>query len=97
MGNPVVDLFEVVVELVHPQGRPLADGGQLGRLEVGVGEAGHILILFGESGEVCKDIDDLFADQLEGVPHDDDVGVVADIAGGSARWMMPFAFGHWRP
>ena len=35
-------------QLVHPQGGPLADGDQLGGLEVGEAQGGQGLVLVGE-------------------------------------------------
>ena len=81
----MVDLLQVHVQLVHPQGGALADGGQLGGLAVGVGEAGHILVLVGKLGQVRQHADGLLAHQLQSLAHDDDVGIIAHIAAGSTQ------------
>ena len=50
LGNLVVDGFQIHVQLVHPERGTFADGGQLRGLAVGVGQAGHSLVLVGELG-----------------------------------------------
>jgi len=52
---------------------------------VGVSHAGHVLVLLGEAGQLCQHADQLFADELQPLPHHDDVGVVAHIAAGSTQ------------
>ena len=49
--QPVVDLGQVEDEVVRPQAGALADGRQLRRLEVGVGETGQGAVARGEGGE----------------------------------------------
>ena len=46
--EPVAELLDVEREVLHPERRALADGGELRRLEVGVGEAGHSPRALGE-------------------------------------------------
>ena len=81
----MVNLLQVHVELVHPQGSALANGGQLGGLAVGVSQAGHILVLLGKIGQVGQHADQLFAHQLQAFAHDDNIGVIANIAAGSTQ------------
>ena len=81
----MVDLLQVHHQLVGPQGGTLAHGGGLGRLAVGVGHAGHVLVLLGKTGQLGQYADELFADELQTLTHHDDVGVVADIAAGRAQ------------
>ena len=78
----ILEILEVEHELVQPQGRTLADGCRLCRLEVGIRKCRHILILHRELAELVDDIDELLMHELEALPHDDDIRVVADIAGG---------------
>ena len=52
---------------------------------MGVGHAGHILVLFGEAGQLGQHAHQLFAHQLQALAHDDDVGIVAHIAAGGAQ------------
>ena len=84
-SQTVVDLLQVHHQLVGPQGGTLAHGGGLGRLAVGVGHAGHVLVFLGKAGQLCQHADELFAHQLQALPHDDDVGVVAHIAAGGTQ------------
>ena len=84
-SQPVVDLVEVHHQLVGPQGGALAHGGGLGGLAVGVGHAGHVLVLLGKVGQLGQHANELFADELQALPHHDDVGVVAHIAAGSTQ------------
>ena len=81
----MVDFLQVHVELVGPEGGPLAHRGELGGLAVGVGKAGHGLVFVGEFGQQGKHAQQLFAHQLQRLAHDDDVGVVAHIAAGGAQ------------
>ena len=85
LGDLVVKLLQIHVQLVHPERGALADGGQLRGLAVGVGQAGHGLVLVGELGQICQHADDLLAHELQALAHDDDVGVVTDIAAGRAQ------------
>ena len=85
LADLVVNLLQVHVELVHPQGSALANGGQLGGLAVGVSQAGHILVLLGKIGQVGQHADQLFAHQLQAFAHDDNIGVIANIAAGSTQ------------
>ena len=52
---------------------------------MGVGHAGHVLVFLGKAGQLCQHADELFAHQLQALPHDDDVGVVAHIAAGGTQ------------
>ena len=50
-ADPVLDLVQIQHEFLAPQGRPLADGGQLGGLVVGETERRHFAVLLGELAE----------------------------------------------
>ena len=52
---------------------------------MGVGQAGHVLVFIGKLGQIGQHTDDLFADQLQGLPHDDHIGVIAHIAAGGTQ------------
>ena len=78
----ILEILEVKHELIQPQGRTLTDRRRLCRLEVGVRKRRHILILHRELAELVDDIHELLMHELETLPHDDDIGVIADIAGG---------------
>ena len=81
----MVDLLQVHHQLIGPQGRALAHGGGLSGLAVGVGHAGHVLVLLGKTGQLGQHADELFADELQTLTHHDDVGVVADVAAGRTQ------------
>ena len=76
----ILHVFKVHQKLLHPQRGALAHGGRLCRLEVGEGERGQVFIFFRKMGKNADDIDELLPNNLHGFRHDDDVGVVADIA-----------------
>ena len=78
----ILEILEVEHELIQPQGRTFTDGRRLCRLEVGIRKCRHILILHREPTELIDDVHELLMHELETLPHDDDIGVVADIAGG---------------
>ena len=52
---------------------------------MGEGEAGHVLIFNGKFREDIEQIDKLLADEQHRLAHDNNIGVVADIAGGRAE------------
>ena len=52
---------------------------------MGISETGKVFILIGKFSQIVQDVDNLSSDDLQCVPHDDDIGIVADIAGGSAQ------------
>ena len=81
----MVDLGQIHHQLVGPQGSTLAHGGGLCGLAVGVGHAGHILVLLGKVCQLCQHTHQLFAHQLQTLPHHDDIGVVAHIAAGGTQ------------
>ena len=68
----MVKPLQIHVQLVHPECGALADGGQLRGLAVGVGQAGHGLVLVGELGQIFQHADDLLAHELQALAHDDD-------------------------
>ena len=83
--EPVFQLFDVHDELVHPQGRTLADRGQLRRLQVGVREARHGFVLKRKRAEIPHHLRRFFQQNAGRFPKLDDVGVVADVAGSRAE------------
>ena len=84
-GDAILHLVQVHEQLVHPQGGPLAHGDQLGSLEVGKAQGGHGLILPGELGQAVDNPHQLVPHQLQALPHEDHVGVVAHIAAGGTQ------------
>ena len=83
--DAVFKLVEVEQQVVEPEGRALADGGGLRRLEVGKRESRLSAVLLGKLRKLAYQRDELGADKLKPLAHDDDVGVVADVAAGSAQ------------
>ena len=81
----MVDLGKIHHQLVGPQGGTLAHGGGLCRLAVGIGHAGHVLVLLSKAGELCQHTDQLFANEFQALPHHDDIGVIAHIAAGGTQ------------
>jgi len=78
-----------------PEGRALADGCELGRLEVGVSEGGEGLPLLGEVGQGVDRVGEAAGQELHGVAHDHEgrrcrptYWLVAP------RWMMPWRRGR---
>ena len=81
----MVDLGQIHHQLVGPQGSALAHSGGLCGLAVGIGHAGHILVLLGKVRQLCQHTHQLFTHQLKTLPHHDDVGVIAHIAAGGTQ------------
>jgi len=81
----VQDFVEVEDEVVAPEGGSFADGGELCGLEVGVAEGGQGAVFAGEFSEEVDESEESGADELEGLSHLDEVGVVADEGGGGAE------------
>ena len=82
---PLVQVTQIHHQVVQPQGGPLAYGGGLRRLVVSVGQAGQILVFLGEIRQLGDGVDQLPADELQGLGHDDHISVIAHIARGSPK------------
>ena len=81
----MLDFLKVHVELVEPQGGALAHGGQLGGLQVRVGQGRQGLVSVREARKQVHDVEHLAPHDLQALLHDDDVGVVAHVAAGGAQ------------
>ena len=79
-----IEVLEVGEQFVAPKCSALAYCGELCGLEVGVSEAGHSLVLIGKFSELRNYLYQLSLYHLHSVAHDDNVGVVANVAGSSA-------------
>ena len=79
LGASTLDFPEVEDQLVAPERRPLAHGHELGRLEVGVAQAGKVLPPDGEVREGVDRRDEPVADQVKGFSDQDQVGVVGHV------------------
>ena len=77
--DTVFDLAQVHEQLVHPQGRALADRGQLRGLEVGEAERRLRLVRVRKLRELVQHGRELFAHEQQALADLDDIGVVAHI------------------
>ena len=84
-GKHVIQILEIQHQFVDPESGSFPDSGRLGRLEVSEGQGGQVLVPVGEGRQLRDDVQELFPDQLQGFGHEDDVGVVADVAAGGAE------------
>ena len=89
----VVDLVEVEHEVLAPQTGPFADGGQLGRLEVGKAHRGQVAPGEGEPGQGVDDAHHPIANPREPLAHEQKIGVVGDVATGGAEVDDPARLG----
>ena len=80
-----IEVFEIEKKVLEPKGRALADGRRLRRLEMGEGERLDGLILFREIIQAFHAGQKQFADAQKPFFHNDEVGIVADVAGGRAE------------
>ena len=65
-GDAVLDLLQIEDEILRPEACPLADGGELGGLEVRVAEGGQVFPLDGEGGQGVDGVGQADGDQLAG-------------------------------
>ena len=79
-----IQLYQIADEVLHPQRCPLAHRDQLGGLIMGVAQRGRGLVRFRKTGKIGDDLQQLSPEVLQAVPVENDVGVVGDIAAGSA-------------
>ena len=96
-GQDVVDLAQVDHELLDPEGGPFSDCGRLGRLEMGKSQGGQIFVFIREGSQSRDHVDQFFADQAQGLPHDYDICIVAYVAAGRAQVDDSFGFGALQP
>lgn len=68
---------QVPEELLKPERSPLADGRQLGRLEVGKSERRQVLVLLGKGCEARDDGRELVEEEGQAVAQENEVGVAA--------------------
>ncbi len=77
-----LDLLEVEQEVLQPQRRALAEGGRLGRLEVGEAQDRLVALLAAEVVQGPRDADDPRPHDPQAFLDQDQVGAVGDVAGG---------------
>ena len=80
-----LDLVQIHQQLVDPEGRALADGGQLCRLEMREAEGRLILVCVSKCAQLADDGNQLLADEQQALLELDDVGVVADVGAGRTQ------------
>ena len=80
-----LEVLEVHEQVLNPHARALANGRQLRRLVVGEAEGRQGLVRLGEPLEAVDDTRELGQEDVQAVAHDDDVRVVADVAGRGAE------------
>ena len=85
-AEPVLDLRQVEHQVVGPQAGPLADGRRLGRLQVREAQARQVAVLVGERRPGASiTAASRSRDQLQRLAHQDQVGVVGDVAARRAQ------------
>ena len=70
-----LEVPQVPQEFLNPEGGSLADGGQLGGLEMGEPEGGQVTVSLGKLGETRDDSGQLGQEDIESVSEEDQVGV----------------------
>ena len=80
-GDAVLELVQIQHQVVGPQAGPLADGRRLGRLQVREAEAGQVAVLLRRTWPARRSRRPAGrATQLQRLAHQDQVGVVGDVA-----------------
>ena len=85
LAELVLHVLQIHQKILDPERRALSHGSRLGGLEMRKREGGEIFIFHRKRGENADHGDQLAPDKTQGVRHDDDIGVVAHIAGGGAQ------------
>ena len=80
-----LEVGQIDHQFLQPQAGALADGGQLGRLEVGEAQGRLIAPLFGEARQAVDHPGQLGLEDVEAVAQHDQVGVVAHVAAGGTQ------------
>lgn len=78
-----LDIPQIPEQLLDPEGRSLADGDELGRLEVRPPECGEGAVLLGPGGESVDDDGELGEEELKAPAEEDEVGVARNCRKGS--------------
>ncbi len=82
-------LFQIHHEFVDPERRSLSDCRRLRRLEMRKTERGLILVFIRKFRECRDDINQFPADQLQSLPHNNNVRIISDVAGCSPQMNDP--------
>ena len=83
--KPELHLLQVEQEILSPDRRALADGGQLGRLKMRIGERRELLVLEREPFQGAQETDESRPHQLEGLAVENAVGIVGHVAARGAK------------
>src|SRR5438105_3239830 len=81
----VLDLVQVEDEVVTPEAGPFPHSHELGRLKVRETQRRQIAPLVGEAPQSVDDADQTIAKQTETIPHEQEIGVVGDVAAGRTQ------------
>ena len=81
----VIQLLQIGQEVLHPQRGPLAHRDGLGGLIVGVAQRGDGGILLSKGRQIGQHRQQLTTQVFQAVPVQNQVGVVGDVAAGSAQ------------
>ena len=81
----ILQVLQVHNELLSPQGSTLAHSSRLCRLKMGECQGRQILIFLCKLGKLGNHIDQFLLNQLQGLTHDDNIGVITNIAGSSTK------------
>ena len=85
MTDLKIQSFKIGKKIRYPQRCTLARGGGLSRLKVCVCQCRRVLILVRKCGQRGNAVYQLAADNAHSVAHNNNIGVVADIAGSSPQ------------
>ena len=77
-----LEVTQIHEQILDPETSTLANGNQLGGLAVGETQAGEVLVLLGELGQLVDDDGQLGDQDVETVAEQDQVGVVGTVARG---------------
>ena len=77
----MIQIFQVHQKILDPQGCPFADGHWLRRLKMGETQCRQIPVLSCKTGQTLNHRDQSGSNQPEAFSHQDQIGIVADIAG----------------
>jgi hypothetical protein len=78
-----LEVTQIHEQILDPETSTLANGNQLGGLTVSETQAGKILVLLGELGQLVDDEGQLGDEDIETVAEKDQIGVVGTVARGS--------------
>ena len=88
----VIQVFKIHKEILQPQRSTFADCRRLCRLEVGKSQSRLCFMFLCKVCQIGNDVYEFLTDQFQSFCHDDQVRVIANIAGGCAQVNDPFGF-----